>query len=488
MGGAQAINIAVGLAKMKAVALLLGPMGIGLAGLYLNIVQTGAAVAGLGLSNVGTRQISAAHASGGDIAVGRTRRALFWGTTALAVLGAAVFWLASGWIARSVLGDVSHSREVAWLSIGVALAVAGGSQAALLTGLRRIGDLARVNVGAGVTGAVFGVLAIWLWGAKGIVAMVVIAPAATCLLALWYVARLGRPAGPQIRWRELAAEWRNLAHFGIAFMFSGLITTLGQLVARTLIQRELGLDALGQFQASWAIGMTYLSFVLGAMGTDYYPRVTAAIEDEETATRLANEQTEVALLLCAPPILAMLGFAPWVVNLLYSNAFASAAEVLRWQLLGDVFKILSWPLGFVILARGAGKTFVGIESLGMAVFLLGIYVGMPFFDVVAAGMSFIALYVTQLVVTWWLAARHIGFRWSGPVKLQALAVIGAAVTVNAAATWSNLLGAIIGGLFAFMMAMAALIRLSALIDPHSYIGQIARRISKRITRPRSNEI
>jgi PST family polysaccharide transporter len=158
--------------------------------------------------------------------------------------------------------------------------------------------------------------------------------------------------------------------------------------------------------------------------------------------------------------------------------------VLRWQLLGDVFKVLSWPLGFVILARGAGKTFVGTESFGMAIFIVGIYLGLPFFHVAAAGIAFIALYVTQLAVTWWLAARHIGFRWSGPVKLHALAVIAAAVAVNVAAAWSDLVGAIIGGLLASTMAMAAWIRLSTMINPHSHIGQIASRISKAITRPR----
>jgi len=68
--------------------------------------------------------------------------------------------------------------------------------------------------------------------------------------------------------------------------------------------------------------MTYLGFVLGAMATDYYPRLTAAISDTATATRLVNEQTEVALLLCAPVLLAMLGLAPWVIHLLYSAEFA----------------------------------------------------------------------------------------------------------------------------------------------------------------------
>ena len=47
------------------------------------------------------------------------------------------------------------------------------------------------------------------------------------------------------------------------------------------------------------------------MGTDYYPRLTATIHDPVATNRLVNEQTEVALLLAGPVLLAMLALAPW---------------------------------------------------------------------------------------------------------------------------------------------------------------------------------
>lgn len=142
IGGAQVINIAVSLVKMEAVAVLLGPAGVGLVGLYMNSVQTASTVSALGFGNVGTRQIASAQAEGGDMAVGRTRRALFWGTMGLALFGAAVFWVLSGWIARFVLDDPSRANEVAWLSLAAALTVEavalqsdpGGAVAGLILG------------------------------------------------------------------------------------------------------------------------------------------------------------------------------------------------------------------------------------------------------------------------------------------------------------------------------------------------------------------
>lgn len=474
IGGAQVINIAVSLVKMKAVAVLFGPAGVGLVGLYMNLVQTASTVSSLGFGNVGTRQIATANAEGGDIAVGQTRRALFWGTMGLALFGAAGFWALSGWIARVILGDPSRANDVAWLSLAVALTVAAGSQGALLAGLRRVGDLARINVLSGLAGAVFGVAALWLWGQSGLLALVLVAPLATFIFGHLYVSWLGPPAGSPAPLPELVREWRVMVRLGSAFMVSGLVTVLGFLVTRTIVQRELGAEALGQFQAAYAIGMTYLGFVLSAMGTDYYPRLTAAIRDRAAAVRLVNEQTEVALLLCAPVLLAMLGLAPWVIHLLYSAEFDPAVEVLRWQLLGDILKVMSWPLGFVILASGAGKTFVLTESLGMGVFVFGVLIGLPLMGVTATGVAFLALYVAYLPLVRWLGGRMIGFRWTRAVRVQALSVIAAAVAVDIAARWSEPLGAVLGLGLALAMGLWALTRLSAMAGAAGRLGRIAR--------------
>ncbi len=472
IGGAQVANIAVSLVKMKVVAVLLGPAGVGLVGLYTSLLQTAATISALGISKSGTRQIAAAQAAGGEAEVGRVRRALFWAMLVLAILGATLFWLARDLIARTILDDPTLGHEVGWLAIALALSVGAGSQGALLTGMRRVGDLARISVLSGFAGAALGILAVWLWGREGLIALVVVAPLATFLLGHVYVARLGPPAGPRATIGEMARDWREMASLGFAFMLSAVITTLGHLAVRTLVQRELGAEALGQFQAAWAIGMTYLGFVLGAMGTDYYPRLAAAINDPETAGRLVNEQTEVALLLCAPVLLAMLGLAPWVIQLLYTAEFTPAVDILRWQLLGDALKVMSWPLGFILVAAGAGRTFVVTETIGVGVFALVTFIGLPLMGVTATGVGFLALYVVYLPLVYWLGGRRIGFRWSRAVKGQALAVIALALIVDIAARANPWLGAGLGLVLALVTGIWALTRLAAQAGAGGRLGRI----------------
>lgn len=476
IGGASAVNILASIVRMKVVAVLLGPAGVGLVGIYLSLVQTATAVAALGVGTVGTRQVAAAAAQPDTAAVGDARRALFWLTTVLAAIGAGTFWLSSGWIARTILEDASRATEVAWLSLGVALSVAAASQSALLSGLRRVGDLARLNVGAGLAGAVFGVAALWAWGGNGLLAMVLIGPAATWLFGLLYVARLDRLAPRPMRLRHVLQEARMMIRLGVAVMMSGLVAMLGFLVVRVMVQRELGTEALGHFQAAWAISSTYLGFVLMAMTMDYAPRLTAAIHDPANARRLVNEQTEVALLLCAPVLLVMMGCAPWVIQLLYSAEFGPSIGMLRWQIVGDILKVMSWPLAFVLLAAGAGKTYLAAEASGIAVFVVGVALALGAIGVLATGMAYLAMYVWYLPVVLLLSHRRIGFRWSAAVLRQSATLIAATALVGGVAEWSEAHAAGLAVALAIGFGLFAVARLARLTGMGGRIGWLSARL------------
>lgn len=460
LGVASALNIALGLVRMKATAVLLGPTGVGLFGMYLNLLQAGTAVASLGLDTAGTREIAAEQGRGDAGGVERARRALLAGMLVLAVLGGGVFATLGGWIAAHVLGDPGRAAEIRWLALGIAFAVAATAQTALLTGLRRIGDLARIQIGAAATATVLGVGALWVWGEGGVLTMVLAVPAATLALGLWHTRRLHAHATAPVAWPQIAAQLRTLVPLGTALMLSVAVNTLGQLGVRGIVQRSLGAEALGHFQAAWDIGMVYLGFVLGAMATDYYPRLAATMGDAMAATRLVNEQTEVALLLIGPALLALLGTAPWIVHLLYSPEFAPAADILRWQLLGDVLKVMSWPLGFVLLAAGAGKTFFVAEALGFGVFVAVTALGIKPLGAIATGCGFLIMYVCLLPFVYALARARIGFRWQGAVWRQGLALFLAAVAISALGHMSGALSAIVGIASAIGFGLHALLRLA----------------------------
>ena len=474
LGGASVINILLGLVKTKVAAVLLGPAGVGMIGLLQNLMTTASVVSALGFGTVGTRQIAEAVGRSDEREITAARRALFWGTMGLGTAGAAGFWLLRDILAEQVLQDPARGTQLGWLAIGVALSVASGSQSALLNGLRRVGDLALLSIGSGILSTVLGVAAL-LWPNEAAVLLFVLAtPISSFILGHWFVSRMAPVKGPYTPLKELRRQWEGMVKLGAAFMISGLVVTLGQLIVRTVVQEELGPDALGQFQAAWAISMTYIGFVLTAMGTDYYPRLTAAIQDHDAVNRLANEQTEVALLLAGPIFFAMLGLAPWIVELLYSSCFDETVAILRWQILGDILKVTSWPLGFVILAAGDGRTFLLSESAAIGVLVFGTWLGLPLVGVQATGIGFLAMYGVYLPLVCLLAKRRTAFAWNRNVVILIylfLAVAGAIIFI---AGFSEIAGGAAGVLMGCGLATYSFARLGTMANLDGHVGAMAR--------------
>ena len=473
IGSASVVNIGLGMARTKALAVLLGPAGVGLASLYIGLLTAAATVASLGVGTVGTRQVAEALAKEDAPLLAKARRAMLWGAFLLAAIGASVVWFLRDVLALQVFGVPGHADNVGWLAIGVALSVIAASQGALIQGLQRIGDIARITVLGGLLNTVMGLTLLWLWGSAGLIGFVLMGPLASYLLGCVYVSRLPATGPEKIVFYDLWQQWRTLISLGAVFMAASLVGTLVQLWIRISVSHQLGAQALGHYQAAWMISMQYIGFVLGAMAADYYPRLSSVMSDHQAASNLVNQQTEIALLLATPVFISMMGLAPWVIQLLYSAEFSPAVEVLRWQILGDVLKVASWPLGFVMLAAGDGKMFFWTEVFVLSVMSLMISLLSASFGLQITGVAFVVAYVCYLPLVYRLAKHRIGFKWNASISRLFATSFAACLCVGALASvtaWA----AIPALALALGFAAHAVLRITAMSQAETNPGRAVR--------------
>lgn len=419
IGSAQAANIMISILRMKVLAVLLGPTGVGLLSIYNSLQGVVGTAAGLGMGSSGVRQI--ASVKGEEQELSRVRRVLLAAHVvqgALAMLGV---WLLRAPISEWLFGDRSYSTEVGLIGLTILLTLLGTAQTALLQGMRRIGDLGLVTVLSALGGTIAGLTAVWFYGEPGLIWFVVVQPLATIVIAMRYTRRLPKPTATRPSVRETWGVWKPMAKLGAAFMLGGLATAATLLLVRGLITQELGLEAAGQFAAAWGITMTYVGFLLGAMAADYYPRLTEVINDRAAATRLMNDQAQLGLAIGGPVLLLLIGLAPWAVTLLYSAEFAPAAELLQWQTVGNVFKLASWALAFSIVAAARSKTFFLMELGFNIVFLAMIWFLLPALGLQVTAIAFLAGYIVYFATVNVLAHTLQGFRWQS-LSLMLLAL------------------------------------------------------------------
>jgi PST family polysaccharide transporter len=411
IGGSSVISIAMGMIRTKAMAMLLGPAGFGLAGLYMSVANLTQSIAGMGVNSSGVREIAEAASSEDRERIARTaavlRRTSIW----LGLVGAVILAGFSRQVSTLTFGDTQHAGAVALLSLVVFFNLVSAGQGALIQGMRHISDLAQMAVLGALYGTVVTIPIVYFLRERGVVPSLAACAALSLVTSWWYSRKVQIPRRP-IGITEAAEETSALLKLGFAFMASGLMTLGSAYLVRIIVLHNLGLEATGVYQSAWTLGGMYVGIILQAMGADFYPRLTASAHDNVKCNRLVNEQTRVSLLLAGPGVIATLTFAHIVIALFYSAKFAAAVGILRWICLGATLQAVTWPMGFILIAKGEQAFFFWCE-VAWAVVSVGLaWICVRLFGVNGAGMAFCGSYLFHCLLIYPIVQHMSHFRWS----------------------------------------------------------------------------
>jgi len=458
MGGTSAVSMLTGIFRSKVMAIILGPEGFGLLGVLQSILNTASTVSGMGLASSGVRQIAAARASGDAECLAVTRKVLLWAAVILGLSGAVLLVLLCKPVAGMALGSESRAWMIVWVAAGVWATTVYNAQMAILNGMRRLTDLARAYIISAVVGTIITVLAVWQLRENGIVIALLSIPL-TLLVASWWLIRRVPTIDVHLSWQAVSKPLRGLISLGFAFMVTSLIRAATQMVVRFILVRAINISAAGYYQAASSISALYLGFVLEALGKDYYPRLSAVAQDREKTNAMVNEQTEAALLMSGPVILGMLTLTGQIVAILYSGAFTETAVILHWQLFGDLFKVASWTMGFILAAHGLSRLLLLMEISWNSIYLGLIWAGLPLWNLKAAGIAYFLSQVFYFALSWITVFRVNHFYWKKTNLALLLAILVCAAVISWARLFPDVISLAVGLLLTAVMGGYSSVRI-----------------------------
>jgi len=409
IGGSEAINQIIGLLRTKIVAVLIGPSGVGLVSLYMSAAGFLGVVSQMGLSQSGVREVADANGRSdrGEIAqLAKALRRLCWIT---GFLGWSLTAALAVFLSQLTFASADHAVPIAILGCTILFTSLVGGSLAVINGLRRISDLAWIQIATALWTTLLAVGVYGVFGQSGIIPVIILTGVIQALVAAYYARKMEIEPVAQA-WSATFVYAKKLIGLGVAFMYTGILVNVAGLATKALVVRNLDVSAAGLYQSAWNISVLFATFVLGAMGRDFFPRLTEATSDNRRMGVLVNEQMEIAMLLTLPGVVGVMVFADIVMPVLYSAEFAAASSMLPWMLLGVFARALSWPIGYILLARSEGKLY----SISATVFLLFqialTWVLLPVLGLVGAAIAFAIAEILQCLLYWALAKKAADFR------------------------------------------------------------------------------
>lgn len=414
-GGVQVYHILIGVIKSKFVAVLLGPAGMGIQGLYQSTLDLIKSATAFGLEQSAVRDISEANGSGDAKRIGHTVatvRRLVWLTGSLGLLMALLF---APLLSKLTFGNGDYTWGFVILSVTLLINQLCSGQKVLLQGMRRLKDLAKASAIGSTIGLLVSVPLYYWIGVKGIVPTMVLT-SVTAMLLTWFYSHKIKIEETKVTTREAIRDGRSMIKMGLAMSVSGILVTLFAYILRWFIRKEGGVDEVGLFTAGFVIMSSYVGMVFSAMSTDYYPRLAAENKDNKRCQEIINQQGEVAILLLAPLIISCIIFMPFIIRLIYSESFLPANNFILIAVTGTMFKAASWVISYIFLAKAESRLFIINETITNVYGLIFNIVGYKIGGLTGLGVSYVALYFVYLVQVYVIAHKRYNFCFSKSFK------------------------------------------------------------------------
>jgi PST family polysaccharide transporter len=402
---ATAARLLAALVIVKLVAWLAGPAGVGKLGQFMSLMSLLAVLAGGGIS-AGIVKYVAEYRHDAQKLSRLLSAALWYACVASAVMGC-VALLISRPLSLWLLGDARYENLIRLLAVaqlGIALA---NYILAVINGFMDVRRLAFIQVLGSVLSVVLALgLSRWLHLYGALLALVA---GQLLLLVVGLPAWRRSPYFPRgmLRLQFDREMSLKLAAFSIMTLASALLLPLINIAVRNHLALQYGWEQVGYWQAVSKVSDAYLLFLTTAINIYYLPKLAATHGRAALTSELRNAYRYLmpAVLVLALLVYAMRG---WVTRLLFSADFAAANVLYGPQLLGDVLKIASFMLSYLMLAKAMTRLFVISECVFALSYLALVYVFTAWFGLVGAMYAFAVNYLFYLAFNLVVARRYLG--------------------------------------------------------------------------------
>lgn len=402
---ATAAKLLAGLVIIKLVAWMAGPEGVGKLGQFMSLMSVLAVLAGGGISAGVVKYV--AEYRDDPARLSRLLAAALWYALCASCLIGCIGLLLSRQIAGWLLGDARYQGIIAVLAavqLGIALV---NYILAVINGFMDVKRLAFVQVLGSLLSIVMALgLARWLHLYGALLALVIgqLLVLAVGLPAWWRSPYFDRR---MLRMRFDREMTLRLAAFSAMTVTSALLPPLVNMAVRDHLAAQFGWEHVGYWQAVSKVSDAYLLFLTTAINVYYLPKLASTHARASLVSELclAYRYVMPAVVLLAAGVFVCRG---WITPLLFSADFSAANDLYAPQLLGDVVKIASFVLSYVMLAKAMTRLFVASEIIFAASYVALVYVFTAHWGLIGAMYAFAANYALYLAFNVLVVRRYLG--------------------------------------------------------------------------------
>ena len=277
----------------------------------------------------------------------------------------------------------------------------------IVNGFKKYGIFVKMSIANTIVAFVFTVLLVYFFGLKGALIGNVTFQSIMFPISLWMVRK---EFWMNVQFFKSKLNWaitKKFSHYALMTLVSMVMVHVSHLILRGYVITNISTVEAGWWEAMKRISDMYLMVITSSFGVYYLPRLSELKENHEIRHEIFKAYKVILPLL-------FVGFAIiyflrlLVIKILFTPEFYPMQQLFIWQLGGDLFKISSWLVAFLMVAKAMTKTFIITEIFATVLFVGLSFVFIHFNGVVGITQANLAGYIIY-TITMFVIFRKIMF-------------------------------------------------------------------------------
>lgn len=389
------VKMCTGLVSVKIVASIIGPAGVALVG-QLNNFSTIALSLATGGINSGITKYIAEYKSDAS-KVKQYLATAFRITVVCSLLVGLVLLLLCKQLSSLIMMTPQYWYVFAIFGITITFYGLNNMLVSVVNGYKQFNKYVKVNVVSSIFGVSFTVALVLALGLPGALISAVTFQSLMIFVSVLMLRKL--------EW--LRKDWlvgkfkRTIAsqyfRYALMTLLSAFLVPISQMLLRGYVISEISITEAGWWEGMNRISNMYLMVITSSFSVYYLPRLSEISDRIELRHEIFKcYKVIVPLLLAGFTVIYFLRF--FIVKLLFTHEFMPMTQLFIWQMAGDFFKICSWLLAFLMVAKSMTKAYISTEIIFTLSYILLGYTFIRFDGIVGLCQAYLTNYVLYLAV------------------------------------------------------------------------------------------
>ncbi len=389
------VKMCTGLVSVKIVASIIGPAGVALVG-QLNNFSTIALSLATGGINSGITKYIAEYKSDAS-KVKQYLATAFRITVVCSLLVGLVLLLLCKQLSSLIMMTPQYWYVFAIFGITITFYGLNNMLVSVVNGYKQFNKYVKVNVVSSIFGVAFTVALVLALGLPGALISAVTFQSLMIFVSVLMLRKL--------EW--LRKDWlvgkfkRTIAsqyfRYALMTLLSAFLVPISQMLLLGYVISEISITEAGWWEGMNRISNMYLMVITSSFSVYYLPRLSEISDRIELRHEIFKcYKVIVPLLLAGFTVIYFLRF--FIVKLLFTHEFMPMTQLFIWQMAGDFFKICSWLLAFLMVAKSMTKAYISTEIIFTLSYILLGYTFIRLDGIVGLCQAYLTNYVLYLVV------------------------------------------------------------------------------------------